>query len=457
MPELQSLRSPTDGSVIDDRLSGIDDVFLIPAWDRYVLYSPRTRLILALTEDEVPAATRIVHSHGDIGSILKYPAENDASTPWRPTSVTFSNTQKCTLRCKYCYADGGRLDDAVIATEVLDAAIDLIIQNASELGADPGINFLGEGEATADWVTFTHAIQKFKSRCVEAGLQPHVSLSTNGIFPQNRVEYIAGNVDHITFSLDGIGASHDQNRITPNGRGSFDLVVKTMKAFDNVKKEYGIRCTATVEAARELPGFISWIGQNLSCKDVHVEPVFDNSNMAKTAEHVDEPAAALFVKMFRRARQVSASYGIDLYFSSADLKFKTSFCGVTDASNMVVTSKGLLTSCNEVLRKDDKRASKFQYGSWNGESHQFDVNEDTVRFLSSVNVTNLRKCQDCFAKYNCAGDCYAKTDAQYGDIFAPNYTSRCDVTRELTRDNLLLEILKSANDTKSSTARSLSE
>lgn len=53
----------------------------------------------------------------------------------------------------------------------------------------------------------------------------------------------------------------------------------------------------------------------------------------------------------------------------------------------------------------------------------------------------MPKCQGCIAKYNCAGDCYAKNASLNGDPTSVGYTERCHITRELLKDNLLIQLI----------------
>jgi uncharacterized protein len=443
----QAIGKSEASQFVDDRFVGLDDVFSIPFRGRTIVYIPLTKTVILTDNEEILLSGIGVRTQTDVISRLPtFPfsdSESSDENAWRPVSVTFSNTQKCTLRCRYCYADGGRLDDAVISRPVVDAALDLVIANSVDKGCNPGVNFLGEGESTADWDSFVYIIESFKKRCLAAAKTPYISLSSNGVFSSSRIEFIAANINKIVFSIDGLPEVHDKNRITASGAGSFDLVINSVRALEKYGVDYGIRCTATAEATSRLPDFVRWVGCNLQTKEIHVEPVFDNSAVAKTAESMKEPPAKFFVSRYRAARQVGAEYGIELYYSSADIdNIKSGFCGVTDAENFIVTSRGLITSCNEVLRADDPRSSTFQYGAWDEQADRFIINNEAVSKLHSVRGSGMEKCTNCFAKYNCAGDCYAKTAAQFGDVFAPSYTLRCDVTRELTRDNLVMALIK---------------
>src|SRR5262249_18415022 len=123
--------------------------------------------------------------------VVQHVPSAHAGSSWAPTSATFSNTQKCTLRCTYCYAEGGRLDDLDIPWPAARAAIDLIVENARRERVNPSISFLGEGEATSSWTTFREIIEYFKEQCQQQGFTPTVSLSTNGVFSPSRLDYIA--------------------------------------------------------------------------------------------------------------------------------------------------------------------------------------------------------------------------------------------------------------------------
>jgi uncharacterized protein len=295
------------------------------------------------------------------------------------------------LRCRYCYADGGRLEDTDIDLKIAKAAIDLIITNAIASKKRPGLIFLGEGEATANWKGFCAIIDYFKRRCRDENLMPFVHLSTNGVFSPSKIDYVVTNCDQITFSIDGIAKAHDANRILPNGEGSFSKVSKTLAEFDKRKKDYTIRTKGTVDATAALSEFVRWVAEHTNCKEIHIEPVFNMNGIARTAETTAHPDVGQFTEAYRKARRIAARHGIQLYYSSADAKTKYSFCGASDASNFLVTSKGIVSSCNEVLRSDDKRAGIFQYGKWDECEGRFVFDVGAISKLGHLKVHEIPK------------------------------------------------------------------
>jgi uncharacterized protein len=463
----QRLRPAGDSSpetFIEERIDGAGETFLVPYLDGYLYYSPLANVSMLLDElgasairtyfrkePLAPAERRLIERLAAQG-VLRAPGVEpealarpvpDTDTRWAPTSATFSNTQKCTLRCTYCYAEGGRLEDRDIPVPVAKAAIDIIVKNATRQRVTPSISFLGEGEATASWSVFRDIIEYFKEQCRGHGFTPTISLSTNGVFAAVRLDYVAENCTHVTVSLDGVRSVNNEHRVLPNGGGSFDRVVATMKGLEARGKSYDIRSTVTVAGSSRLAEFVLFVGENLQCKSIHFEPVFDVTGMTNLKNRIEHADAQTFVDNFRHARQVAAGFGIELYYSGSSLRQRQAFCGASNASNFLVTSRGIVTSCNEVLQPSDPRAQLFQYGQWNPEAGDFVLDEAVIRRLGKLNVHEMPKCQGCMAKYNCAGDCYAKSASvsSSGDPAAAGYTERCHITRELLKDNLLIGLM----------------
>ena len=461
MPQKRSQSSiPISEDFIEERIEGAGETFLVPFLDGHLFYSPLANVSMILNDfgastvrkffrnEALSANEQSLINHLTQQNIFHIPQSQEskemfehAGSRWAPTNATFSTTQKCTLRCKYCYAEGGRLEDLDIPWSVAKAAIDLIVSNANVQQKNPSINFLGEGEATASWNEFQNIIEYFKEQCRIYGFTPTISLSTNGVFAQSRLDYIAENCTHLTFSLDGVREVHDANRVLPNGGSSFDRIIATMKDLEKRGKSYDIRSTVTVEGSSTLTKFVQFVGENLQCKSLHFEPVFDVTGVTNLKGQIEHLDGKTFVDNFREARRVAAGFEIELYYSGSAMKHRETFCGAGNARNFLVTSRGIVTSCNEVLQPSDPRATLFQYGEWNQEAGEFSVDRKAIDRLGKLNVHEMPKCQGCIAKYNCAGDCYAKSASANGDPASEGYTERCHITRELLKDNLLIALI----------------
>jgi uncharacterized protein len=161
MPQKRSNNCiPTSENFIEERIEGAGDTFLVSFLDGYLFYSPLANVSMILDEFGASTIRKYFRKEGLLPNeqtlietlakqnVFRIPERQHdtvahAETQWAPTSATFSNTQKCTLRCKYCYAEGGRLEDLDIPWPIAKAAIDLIIHNAKVQQVNPSISFLG--------------------------------------------------------------------------------------------------------------------------------------------------------------------------------------------------------------------------------------------------------------------------------------------------------------------------
>lgn len=429
--------------VPQERISGHSHSYLIPYLDGFVFYRSSDRTI-ALFNAKGAAALRdgLLAQRTDES---EPPAIPPSGRDWGPATVIFSNTQKCTLRCTYCYAEGGRLQDRVIEKEVFRGAIDFVVGNAADRDGVATVNFLGEGESTADFKSLENIVRYLKEACLAAGVKPWVELSTNGVYPSRLNRWLADNVNSITFSLDGL-PEDNRNRVLPNGKESFDLILANMIALDRLGKDYSLRSTVSRGASCRMAAFVEYMCVNTSVEIFHFEPAFDQSAISAGRMVADEEDAGAFISGFRESRRVAARYARRVYFSGAPDSTRTSFCGVANAGNFMVLTDGSVSACTEVQRDSDPRAKDFKYGKWNRASKAFDFNDELIRDLSRVRVDNMEPCDDCFARDHCAGDCYAKNQIKTGDMMTPALSTRCHITRQLVLDNLLLWMATNRQD-----------
>lgn len=149
--------------------------------------------------------------------------------------ITFIVTEDCNLRCKYCY-QVNKNNDNRMNFEVAKKAIDYILNNRERFSAKAVTwDFIG-GEPLLeidliDKIMDYIKIQTFKMDHPWFSMN-RISFSTNGILYDNpKVQkFIAKNKMKCSFGLtiDGTKTKHDLQRVYPDGRGSYDDVVKNI-------------------------------------------------------------------------------------------------------------------------------------------------------------------------------------------------------------------------------------
>ena len=73
----------------------------------------------------------------------------------------------------------------------------------------------------------------------------------------------------------------------------------------------------------------------------------------------------------------------------------------------------------------------FYIGKFNDKKSEFVFNREKIINLRSRQVNLIYNCKDCFAKYNCSGECLAKTFANSGDMYDTTKNNRCLINRGL--------------------------
>lgn len=216
----------------------------------------------------------------------------------KPTAVTLFLTTACNLRCTYCYASAGDTPTRVMKPEVARRGIDFVIANALELGRpEIEIAYHGGGEPTVNWRTLTDSFDYARERAAAAGLEVHAALASNGVLPDDKIDWIIAHLDGVSLSFDGLPEVHDANRLTIAGQGSSAQVIHTIRRFDDAGFHYGLRLTVTREHIPQMEASIRYICRTFRPQRIQVEPAYQLGRWR------DAPSAetAGFIAGFRAA------------------------------------------------------------------------------------------------------------------------------------------------------------
>ena len=429
------------------------DLFMIPWADKYIIYVPLKGLAFLISSGMVNLLNRIKAGEAlgnfaeneneslkffkELGIIngkvdkLPFPQEENLA----PLYVTIFLTTRCNLRCIYCYASGGEKDDLTIPLEIARSAIDLIIKNALlENKKMVGIGFHGGGEPALAGTELRHCAEYAQRQASEKDLKISLSIATNGIIEEEKLDWIMDNFSGINLSLDGPEDIQNYNRPMAKGGGSFCKVMKTVKRMNDRNFPYGIRATVTDKSVPYLDKIVEFFASTCRAKRIHFEPTFNCGRCLTTG--IGSPSPESFIENYRKAEEVANHAGISIFYSGARLDTITNaFCKAA-GSSFCVTPDGDVTSCYEVCTRDDPRSETFFYGKYDGEKKEFVFSEVKLDYLRRRTVDNIGFCKDCFCKYHCAGDCLAKA-SDGKDLMTIKNTTRCKINQSLTLDQIL--------------------
>jgi len=432
------------------------EVFVIPLTepDRFLIYAPLRRsafvgthaIVNFIADLNVGKFERSADPDGSLVEFLRglqiidagpevLPITRFGGDP-EPTVLTLFLTTACNLRCTYCYASAGDTPVSFMSLDVAKRGIDFVAGNAVRKGlASFDINYHGGGEPTVNWAVLTLSHAYARQVAGVHGLDVQAATATNGILTDSQIDWVVTNLRGASISFDGLPDVHDRHRPLLGGRGSSQRVMHTLRGFDAAGFSYGLRLTVTADQIPSLAESVEFICANFSPRRIQVEPAYllGRWSEAPSAETDD------FLGAFRAARARAHALGRDITYSAARLEAVTNhFCGVTQDS-FCLSTDGNVTGCYEVFSTDSQFADKFFYGHPSEKDRGYTFDLPVLNNLRNQAVQHHGWCQGCFAKWNCAGDCYHKALTVNGDGEFRG-SDRCHITRELTKDQILKKI-----------------
>ncbi len=347
----------------------------------------------------------------------------------------------CNLRCKYCFADEGKYQGqcGLMSFEVGKRALDFLIENSGTrknlevdfFGGEPLMNF----EVVKQLVKYGREQEKIHNKNFR------FTITTNGILLTDEImEFCNKEMSNVVLSLDGRKDVNDRLRISPNGKGSYDIIVPKFKkvADSRNQQDYYIRGTYThynTDFAKDILHIA-----DLGFKQISLEPVVAEPDAPYALKEEDLPVLLrqyeiLAKEMLKREEKGEGftffHYMIDLTGGPCIVK-RVSGCGV-GTEYMAVTPEGDLYPCHQFA--GDK---KFLLGN------VFDgINDNPVRDeFKSCNIYAHKECDDCFARFYCSGGCAANAYHATGSINGV-YKLGCELHKKRIEQAIMIKVAES--------------
>jgi radical SAM peptide maturase (CXXX-repeat target family)/CXXX repeat peptide maturase len=196
--------------------------------------------------------------------------------------ITFVLTEDCNLRCRYCYICGKNSTNKM-TFEVAKKAVDFLLDHPELFPEDSVVfNFIG-GEPfleieLADQITDYIKVQMFKKG--HKWFKSHMfNFSTNGIMYHlpSVQRYIKKHKERLSIgiSIDGNKIKHDLQRVYPDGRGSYDDVIKNVPLWLSQFPNSGTKATFSSDDLPYLKDSIISLWEN-GISTVNANVVFED-------------------------------------------------------------------------------------------------------------------------------------------------------------------------------------
>ena len=211
-------------------------------------------------------------------------------------------TNRCQLRCVYCYAAAGEFAPRHLKVSTGKVAIDHACEEARQKNQPRfQVDFHGGGEPTIEWGTLKELTEYARSR----SLPSKISVTSNAVWSEAQCEWLADNMDVISVSMDGSTTTQDHQRPLANSNPSSPIVMRNLRTLDERKFNYGIRMTAC-PPWNQLVDDVRFILENTKCRTMQVEPAFNNQRgeHRQPGEEQEQSFAQAFIDAYHLASTI---------------------------------------------------------------------------------------------------------------------------------------------------------
>lgn len=309
-------------------------------------------------------------------------------------------TQRCNLNCKYCFEE--RKENNSFSEEEIPKIIDFIkgyITNSIVLDKTVHICFNG-GEALLNYSFIKKFIEVTCNFVTDYSISTNLTLLTDEMlcfFSKYKVRF------HV--SIDGKKNTNDKNRIYPNNKGYYNILIKNlMEIKKNGKNPVSLSMVYTPETVNNLYDNIAFLYEK-GFRRIHASYA---SNYIWTED--DSEILAEEMKKIRNFYIDAYKKGDPFYFSIfSDIidnimiqNGKSRICGGF-VDEITLMPDGMILPC--LVFVGNKLTSKFHFGNWKREINIAEI----YSFRNRVNkMANL--CKDCDFSEKCHKTCYAEIE-----------------------------------------------
>lgn len=350
----------------------------------------------------------------------------------------------CNLRCKYCFASTGDFGQGrkIMPPEIAKKAIDFVIARSGKrhnievdfFGGEPLMNF----PVIKEVVAYGRELEKRYGKVFK------FTTTTNAVLMNDEImDFLNREMDNVVISIDGRPEVHDRMRPTPNGKGSYDLIIEKAKEFARRRgqQRYYLRGTFTrynLDFANDVLHLADQGFEQLS-----IEPVVTDESHDYAIRESDLP------RVFEEYERLGREYVIrrrnpDTWFSffhfmvdltgGPCLRKRLTGCGAGN-EYVAVTADGDIYPCHQFVGREGMRMGSVLDGT-------FDTAMQ-ARFQHNTVLTK-EKCSQCWARFYCSGGCQANAHAFNGDISKP-YEMECKLEQKRLECAMAIQAIEREN------------
>ena len=396
------------------------ELFLLPSGhfigtedeDFYLLYAPLSQDICFMEKKDAEALSNYLERQViPVDAELKELGDHLVSVNQLPpvvspsvrttTHMSLMPNYFCNLSCIYCYSAKGRSRIAISRKKVIGVLNYFIDSHRISNSLPLSLFISGGGEPLLSWDIVSQAIEYARERARSQGISLRISLVTNGtLLTAEIAQWLKERDCFVCVSFEVL--EDLQNR----QRGQFVKVKQSLKILERAGVATMINATITpvsvsrmVEMTEEIIRCYSFV------KQVTMEPVTSISLFP--TPQVMRHFYDTFLTEYRKSKELATKCGLNLRFEMDEALDGTvirhcpgKFC---------LTAEGTISACHLATSPKEERYAKCVYGGVK-ENGNVEIDDEKFRQLFDDNMLTKHHCDDCFARWNCGGECMARND-----------------------------------------------
>jgi uncharacterized protein len=370
------------------------------------------------------ASLNLIRPENDLTALPLASAQSTVLTAW------LHITDRCNLRCSYCYLPHVHEDMSI---ETGKAAIDATLNAAVGYGYPRVKLKYAGGEALLRYsaVLELHQYARERSSALKLALDG-VVLSNGTLLTPEMISGLKSAGLRLMISLDGLSESHDAQRVYASGRGTSQDVLRGIETALQNGLTPDISITISSRNADGLPALISWVLDHQLPFSLNF---YRENDLSKTHADLaldDEKIIAGMRAAFKVIEEkLPAQSLLASIMDRANLSAPHSRTCSAGNDYLVYDQSGRLSQCQMLMHKKV------------GDVHSSDplaLIRNSADSLQNLPVHQKSECSQCQWRYWCTGGCPISTQRTSGrfDLKSPN----CHIYQSLYPDVLRLEGLR---------------
>ena len=353
--------------------------------------------------------------------------DNMAGNQYTSKKYRFHMTQDCNLQCQYCYLDAGKKTDRLtpeLAAQTFDG---LLPKNYEENEIE--IEFHGGGEPTMAF----DEMNRIVDIAVNKIEKPVFRIQSNGVFSRNVADWLIEKKFQVSISMDG--PEFIQNKQRPSHLGSsinnsFNVIESNIKYFIDQKVMINVISVITdysLPHLREIYDYFVGLGvRSMQFNPLHRlgRAIINNESYSNEVDLVT--FADHFLSLQKQAIKEGIILVSDFFpvlYNYTPRDFQCNAC----RPGCNIHHNGDMVACTRTYDLLPSSENPFVWGSI--KNGTIEIDEKKRIYLQNRLLKNMPECQECFLKYECAGDCLSELYQSTGDMYKV-VKERCDVKRD---------------------------